>query len=295
MDNDKQEYNSIYRAFVIDNKDPEKQGRVQVWIPDLMPKVSQDKGLWAKPANNPVGGRNNEFDEDHSYMGTCYIPGKGSYVWIFFECGNVNRPYYFGALEPGNVDVLPECKQGDEYQNKWVVFKSREGRCIVISDDPDDRRVEITGKKRKISNKPEGDEDSVYTIDGNQTSILLDERDGKEKILIRTHKGDFLHIDVDEQKLQTQFEKEIIIKSNSKFSLSAKSIHMKSDSETNVESGGDMNHKSGGNGNYESGGDTNIKAGGNLNTDGTYHSSQEGSASSASGSSPDSPEGERDT
>lgn len=294
MDNDKQEYNSIYRAFVVDNKDPEKQGRVKIWVPDLMPNISQDQGLWAKPANNPVGGRNNEFDEDHSYMGTCYVPGKGSYVWIFFECGNINRPYYFSALEPGNVDVLPECKQGNEYQNKWVVFKSREGRCIVISDDPDDRRVEITGKKRKISNKPEGDEDSVYTIDGNQTSVLFDERDGKEKILIRTHKGDYLHIDIDEQKLQSYFKSSMIFETEN-FSLKSKSINIKSDSDFNVESGGDMNHKSGGKSNYQSSGDTNIKAGGVLNTDGTTHSSQEGSSSPASSSNPESPSGSRDT
>lgn len=295
MDNEKQEYNSIYRAFVINNKDSDKEGKVKVWIPDLMPNVPQDQGLWAKPANNPVGGRNNEFDQDHNYMGTCIIPGKGSYVWVFFECGNINRPYYFASLEPGNTKVLPENQVGNEYEHKWTIFKSREGRCIVISDDPDDRRVEITGKKRKMKNPPTGDTDSVYTIDDNQTTVLFDERDGKEKILIRTHKGDYLHIDVDEQKLQGFFEKEMVFKSNSKFSLQAKSLHIKTDNDLNIESGGNLNSKAGANSNYQSGADTNIKAGGNLNTDGSVHNAQQGSSSPATASDPDDPDGERDT
>ncbi|MFW6242530.1 MAG: phage baseplate assembly protein V [bacterium] len=295
MDNEKQEYNSIYRGFVVNNRDPEKLGRIMVWIPDLMPNVPQDKGIWAKSANNPVGGRNDEFDKSHNYMGTSYIPGKGSYVWIFFECGNINRPYYFASLEPGNTKVLPESQVGDKYENKWVVFKSTEGRCIVISDDPEDRRVEITGKKRNIKNPPTGDTDSVYEIDGNQTTILFDERDGKEKILIRTHKGDFLHIDIDEQKLQSKFESDISFKTNAKFSLSAESIHLKSNSGANFEAGGELNCKAGGNSNYQSGGDTNILAGGNLNTDGANQNAQQGMAGPAGTSSPNDPEGERDT
>ena len=34
-----------YRAEVIDNKDTDKFGRVKVWIPDLMPDISKQKGV----------------------------------------------------------------------------------------------------------------------------------------------------------------------------------------------------------------------------------------------------------
>ncbi len=296
MDNEKQEYNSFYRGFVVDNRDPNKKGRVLVWIPDVMPNIPQDQGLWAKPANNPLGGRNNEYVDEHHYMGSCYIPKKGSYVWIFFECGNINRPYYFGSLEPGNTEVLPECQVGGEYEHKWVVFKSHEGRCIVISDDPDDRRVEITGKKRNLNNPPTGDEDSVYEIDGNQTTILFDEREGKEKILIRSHKGDYLHIDVDEQKLQAYFKEDIRIKTDAKLSIQADEMHIKSNGgDINIDASGTLNNKGGSGVNVDGGGDVNILAGGNLNTDGAFHSSQEGSAIPADSANPDNPEGDRDT
>jgi hypothetical protein len=220
---------SIYRAKVVNNKDPEKLGRVMVWIPDIMHGTPDNKGLWARAANNPVGGRNTEEGQDNNYMGSCLVPKKGSYVFVFFECGNPNRPYYFGSLELDNSKSLPECQTGN-YQDKWVMFKSHKGRCIVISDDPSDERVEITGKKRKIKNPPDGDIASVTEIDGNQTTILLDERAGKEKILIRTYKGDFLNIDIENRILYGKFEKAI--------SLESTDIYLKASNNINLKAGG---------------------------------------------------------
>ncbi len=206
----------FYRAKVVNNKDPEKFGRVVVWVPQIMPDVEETRGLWALPANNPVGGRNlsNKANEEHYYMGSSFIPKIGSWVFVFFESGTPDNPYYFGSCDLENTQVLPENRVGTNYEDKWTLFKSHKGRAIVISDDESedgDQRVEITGKKRQLKEKPTGDEKSVYQIDGNQTSILLDERPDKEKILIRTHKGDFIHIDIDEQNLHIKFENDINI------------------------------------------------------------------------------------
>lgn len=204
-----------YRAKVVDNKDKEMFGRILVWIPDIMPLVDDTTGIWARPANNPIGGRNKQEGESENYfMGSSYIPRKGAWVWVFFEAGNINRPYYFGALDLENTPVLPENQVGTNYEDKWTIFKSNDGRTIVISDDPDDERVEITGRKKLMKNKdltqpPTGDTYSVYRIISNQNTILLDERDGKEKILIKTHKGDFIHIDIDDSDLEIQFSRDM--------------------------------------------------------------------------------------
>ena len=257
-----------WRAQVVDNKDKQKFGRVLVWIPDIMPEVDRKKGIWARPANNPLGGRNMEADSDHHFMGTSYIPRKGSWVFVFFEGGNVNLPYYFGALDLENTKVLPENQVGSNYENKWTVFKSHDGRAIVISDDPDDARVEITGKKRQMNSPPTGDTNSVYTIDDNQTTILLDEREGKEKVLIRTYKGDFFHIDVDEQNLHAYFKNDIEIKSDKNINMTAKEdFNIKSTiGKVNINSAADdINIKAAGGINSEGGADINIKSGANLN------------------------------
>jgi len=257
-----------YRAQVVENKDPDKFGKVKVWIADIMPNIDPDKGIWAKPANNPMGGRNEDSGEEEAlFSGTSYIPGKGTWCWVFFEAGDLQKPFYWGALDLENAKVLPENQLGKDYQKKWTIIKTNKGRCIVTSDDTDDERVEITGKKRTIKEPPSGDTNSVYTIDGNQTTILIDERSGKEKVLIRTHKGDFFHIDVDDQKLQGYFKGGINLKTDGDYYLQAKGIYMKATDALSMESAKDMNIKSGSILNVESGNDMNINSGGTLHTE----------------------------
>jgi hypothetical protein len=307
-----------YRAEVIDNKDREKFGRVKVWIPDLMPDVNKQKGLWARPANNPVGGRNQEGDSEHHYMGSCYIPKKGAWVWVFFEAGNINRPYYFGALDLENTPVLPENQLGSNPEDKWTIFKSHKGRTIIISDDPSDRRVEITGRKINLNTPPTGDTDSVYEIDANQNVILLDERQGKEKLLIRTYKGDFIHIDIDEQKLQMYFKDDIIIKTDGTLYLEAKEdmnirsrtgdikveassqdVDIKAANDLHLTAGSKLYGLAGTDANIQAFYNINLLAGVNINQDaGTIVNEQAGDADpSEQGVSPDpaDPKGERST
>jgi hypothetical protein len=306
-----------YRAKVVSNRDNEKYGRVLVWIPDLMVDVSDTQGIWARPANNPIGGRNKQSgsDENH-YMGTSYIPRKGSWVWIFFEAGNINRPYYFGALDLQNTKVLPENQLGTNFQDKWTIFKSHEGRTIIISDDKDDARTEITGKKRKLTSPPSGDTDSVYKIDENQTTILLDERNGKQKLLIRTYKGDYLNIDIDDRRLYAEFESDIEIKTNGVFKLTAKddidiktesafkltaqdnidiksktgdifiqaeasSINIKGAADIKISAGGNFDSSAGGNYTYSGGGNVSGQAGGTMAHDGSTLVEQQGASSPA--------------
>ena len=309
-----------YRAVVVDNKDKEQFGRVLVWIPDIMPEVDRTKGIWARPANNPLGGRNKEDNDENYYAGSSYIPEKGSWVFVFFEGGNINRPYYFGALNLENTKVLPENQLGGQPENKWVILKSGSGRAIVISDDGSrdgDERVEITGKKRQIKTPPSGDTGSVYTIDDNMTTILMDEREGKQKVLIRTYKGDFFHIDIDEQNLQAYFKNDIIIKCDNDLKLTVNgNIDIKSlagdinveaaNGDMNLKANGDVNKQAGGSSNNRSqiddltsaGTNINRKAGAVIADDGSQLTQQAGAASDASDAASATeavPKGERNT
>jgi len=295
MAEDKSKFPGFYRAKVVDNVDPQMFGRVMVWIPDLMPKVSEDKGLWAMPANSPISGLNKDGDSEHHFSGSVMIPPKGCYVWIFFENSNPSRPYYLGALNLQNVKVLPECQVGSNPQKKWVLYKSHSGRTIVISDDPDDERVEITGKKRTLTNAPVGDKDSVYTIDGNQSTFLIDERDGKEKILFRSYKGDYINFDIENQKLQISISEDIHIKSNASIYIkAADDIHFKSGSDINLYAAGNLNLKAGGNINTDAGEKINNLAGGAINLDGSGINEMCGAAGSATKATGATPTGTRD-
>ena len=289
MDEDKKF--GFYRAKVVDNKDPEKYGRVKLWIPDTMPEIEDSKGIWAFSANNPASGRNS--DGESKFYGSSYIPLKDSWVFCFFEQGNPNRPFYFCGLDISAVKVLPECQLGSNYEQKWVIFKSKDGKCIIISDDPDDARVEITGKKRNLSNPPEGDTGSVYTIDGNQTTILLDERSGKEKILIKTHQGDFLNIDVTGRKLDARFQNDINIKSNQSINIQAtNNINIKAGANLNASAASNLSLKASANLNAQAGGNMNNLASGVLKDQGSTITHNSG-AGPANDTDPANPKGDR--
>jgi len=257
-----------YRAEVVNNRDEQQFGRVLVWIPDLMEGVSKDKGVWARPANNPIGGRNMDGAPDNHYAGTSYIPLTGSWTWVFFEAGNINRPYYFGALDLENTKVLPENQVGTNYEAKWTVLKSPDGRAIVISDDPDDRRVEITGRKLFLDGRPTGNTSSVYTITGNQNTILLDEREGKEKILIKTRNGDFIHIDIEDKDLEIQFQNDMHVALGG-------NMYLRTDGEMHFMATGGIFMSTAGEFNLFAGGRINIETGDEFNRKITKHSVEE--------------------
>lgn len=237
------QYFGFYRGIVIDNKDPEFFGRVKVLLPGLFPDlIDKNEGIWAYPANNPIGGRNKDMsDKNLQNYGSLYIPEKESWVWIFFEGGNLNNPFYFSSLDIKNQKVPPENRYGSNYELKWTIFRSKNGKVIIISDDEDDSRVEITGNKKN--------NEDIFTIDGNQKVILIDERKGKEKILIKDEKGNYINIDTKNNKIH--------IYSND-------NINQQSKKDYNITVDNDMNIDVKNNVNYNIKKDVNIKINGNL-------------------------------
>ena len=270
-------WDGFYRAKVIDNKDTQFRGRVKVWIPDIMPEVDPSKGIWARPANNCVGGRNSEESgTDHYYQGSCLIPVKGSWIFIFFENGNPSQPYYFCSGEFGQSKVPVECQIGTQYWNKWIIFKSKNGHTIVISDDPGDERTEITGKKRQLSGSDvSGNVDSVFPIEGNQSTIVIDDRSGKEKILIKDYKGNFINLNTATGTLDVQITGDLKLKATGKVYITGQQgIELKTTlpaSNINIEANQDVNVKSDlGNVNIQSVvGNINEKAVQKINLDAT--------------------------
>lgn len=206
-------------------------GAIRVFIPDIMTGDDpyydpSTMGLIALPANNPVGGRNDKNDGSYGW-GSVMVPRVGDWVWIFFEAGDPSKPFYFSALNIKNTKLPPENRGVTEPHKVYTLLKTYDGRSLIVSDSSDVQRIELTGKYQTgPAEEPDGDDTDPYTIDDNQTTILFDERDGKEKILIRTHKGDFLHIDVDEQKLQAYFTEDISIKTDADLHLQvSKDVH----------------------------------------------------------------------
>jgi len=73
----------VYRALVIDSRDPERRLRLKVRVPEVVPGVDQ----WAMPCTPG---------------GTTVLPSVGDTVWVMFEGGQADYPVWLGVLPPGS-------------------------------------------------------------------------------------------------------------------------------------------------------------------------------------------------
>lgn len=296
----------FYRACVLDNRDRDidqegkSYGRVKVHIPSLVKDPTV--GLWAYPGNNPMGGRNTESGSDkkdsnggkQEFSGSMIVPPNNSWVWVFFENGDPSRPYYFNGVDIKSHEAPPEIQVNTSAkpEERWLVFRSPQGRVIMISDDPDNCRVEITGKKKVAAANSDG---HVYTVVGNQKTILMDDREGKEKILIEDEKGNYVNINTNTDSIDIHANSIIRIDAGAAIYISAPHIGYSFNTISAAGSGA-VNCNIGGNFNMLTSGNTSLRASGNMFFDSPNIQSNAGGAASpgSNGSTPDVPiNGER--
>lgn len=281
LHNENNKFFGFYRARVTavdleEDGEVNKYGSIKVFVPDLMISQFDDEvdehksGIIAYPANGLIGGFNEDAKEANAHFaGSVIIPLLHSYVWVFFEGGLIDRPFYFSPFSYRNIELLPENRNVDTPHKVYTLLKSGEGRAIVISDSVDQQRVEITGKKRMLKEGPVGDTTSVYVIDGNQTTILLDETNNAERLLIKTHEGDYINLDITNRELNIEMKNDIKIKTDGKLHIQcAKGIEIKSDKDIAVTSGEMFHMKSGKSMHISSEKTMNIKSNDFVNIDG---------------------------
>lgn len=119
-------YYSRYRAMVVENNDPNKQGRLFVYIPSVFDGVQ----AWAYSAGTH-GGPNTGF----KYL----TPPIGSTVWVTFEKGHPLYPVweYHGWYK----DQVP-----DELNDVYTAgFVTPNGNKILLSETDGQLTIEING------------------------------------------------------------------------------------------------------------------------------------------------------
>ncbi|MDP8981997.1 MAG: phage baseplate assembly protein V [Acidobacteriota bacterium] len=96
----------VYPATVIDNRDPEMQGRVRLTIP-----AAPDTQSWARVA---------------TLAGARYIPEIGTEVLVAFEAGDADLPYMIGRL--WNALDQPQAASGQ------ITIETPGGQRITLED-----------------------------------------------------------------------------------------------------------------------------------------------------------------
>jgi hypothetical protein len=169
-------YFGKYRAFVVDNADPEGRARLKLSIPSVL--GNDVVSGWAMPCA-PYGGM--------AGQGALFIPEVEAGVWAEFEAGNIEYPLWVGAFwsKPGGDSEVPKPNDADGTEQGAVqdpptrkIIKTVKGHTLQLEDADNDEMVllvEATNGSVIVLNK-DGITitDGAHTDDTNRQEIVMD-------------------------------------------------------------------------------------------------------------------------
>lgn len=209
-----------YRAFVRDNHDPERLGRLRLEIPAVLGTGKDNWSEWASPCVT-YGGNDD--------IGSFLVPEEGASVWAEFEGGQVQYPIWVGvwfaksnpAEQPEEAKRLcdeatckdcednlehnqpPDSLEHQKYHQhppfycprRKVLFKSETGHTVMVDDKDGEEFFKIVDRAGQIIEmlcpvKPESQAGNALSrgtksaIQGDQLDIDSDIKDKKASIEI---------------------------------------------------------------------------------------------------------------
>lgn len=118
-------YFGKYRGTVLQNVDPERRGRLQVMVPDVMSLLPSTWAEACVPLAGPTG----------PPMGVYMVPPIGTGVWVEFEHGDPNHPVWTGCRWGLQSDIPPLAQLGNPADPN-IVVQSLLQHTFMISDMP---------------------------------------------------------------------------------------------------------------------------------------------------------------
>ncbi len=185
----------VVAGIVVNNKDPDKMGRVKVKIPRIS---GDEESNWARIVSLMAGKERGAF----------FLPEIDDEVLVAFEYGDINMPYVIGSLWNG-IDKPPEDNANGK--NNIRVIKSRSGHIIRLDDTENNEKIEIIDKTEK-------------------NMIIVDTKNNK--ISIKSDKD--IELSAPNGKISIE-AKEIRTKSTSSTKIEAMDIETKSNNSTKIE------------------------------------------------------------
>jgi uncharacterized protein involved in type VI secretion and phage assembly len=161
--------NGVLPGLVVDNDDPDSQGRVKVRVQNRRAgSFDRDRNaarhepheeLWARVATLMAG--NNR--------GTWFIPDVGDEVLLAFDAGDSTRAYVVGALW-NRTNPPPEFMDA---RNDKKVLRSRNGLKITLNDvdGQEDLTLETPGGQKLVLRDGPG---RIHIADANSNSVAFE-------------------------------------------------------------------------------------------------------------------------
>lgn len=146
-----------YRGIVIDNKDPEKRGRLKLRVPTVLDKQVTN---WALPCM-PYGGANQQ--------GMFMIPEVDALVWVEFEEGDINCPIWVGTFWQHEGET-PEDATREEPTTR--LLQTRSGHILQFDDADGEERIRLQhSTEANMVIDPDG---TISLTDASGATLLMD-------------------------------------------------------------------------------------------------------------------------
>lgn len=225
-------------AVVMDNKDPDKLGRVQIQYKWKVGYGNDAQNPWARIVHTGAGKTQNGVQ-----YGTHYIPRIGDHVLVACENGDISQPIILGALY--HSETKPDVKTDNGTEEVLVVRTPRQSTVRVLDK--------------------EGEEEIVISMKDSKNLIRLELK--QPKITIESIDGDIL-----------VHAKNISVNADETIAMNAKNITLKTKEDIKSTSEGNQKHSVKGNYTKEVAGNDEEKVQGNkkANVGGNHEDSASG-------------------
>lgn len=116
-----------FLGIILENIDPINRGRYKVYIPELMPSISENKGIWC--SNHVHKWR--YTDSDLGEYGEYHPLQKGTTVMIEFFENDYNSGYIDRVVSDMNGNALPLKLQANERDQAHVIAQTPNKQNII--------------------------------------------------------------------------------------------------------------------------------------------------------------------
>lgn len=169
------QYYGKYRAFVVDNADPEARGRVRLSIPSVLGSETSE---WALPCL-PYGGA--------AGFGFVAVPPKQAQVFAEFVEGDVSSPVWTGTFWR-SAEEVPDDVGGTAPSLKML--KTESGHALVMEDEKDKEEIRLRSKaEASMVLAPNGSltltdsAGATLTLDAEGSEVKVADANGNEIVL----------------------------------------------------------------------------------------------------------------
>jgi len=202
----------LMRGIVVNNEDPQLEGRVALNVPKFITKHDPNKVMPVSSTEQiDAGNLRNEEIKDFVpssvktanfiwfrpvFNNNFLVPYVGQVVYCFFEDGDPNKPYYYPHAATLNGEVTPMDKlkstadkfDADKKPKIHVLAEFKDGTIVYHNENAKTKRFAITFKNNhSISINENPEENSIEFITQSKHRVVLDQLN--KHITVKTSGG----------------------------------------------------------------------------------------------------------